>query len=473
MSDGNGNENGAKVKAQNALNYAVASGRITRPEACERCNKTGIMQGHHHSYAEEHWLDVEWLCKTCHIRVHKEMEQAVRGEVIRNSIIESGTRPASSFQGNPRNWRKHPQHQRDAVAASLRELGWIAPVIENRRTGHLIDGHERVWQALQANDAEVPYVLVDLPEHQEHLALTIFDPIAALAETDRDVLAALMDDVRTGEAALQEMIAELAEAEGILDAAIADTSEPPEAQTDRAEELREQWKTETGQKWQIGNHLLLCADSTDETSVQSLIGEVEVGAYIHDPPWDAELDFIIPDHLSALVFGDGGNVGNAVDLFGVPAWVYTWDCVTSWWTNNRPLRRAKLCLWYGDISTYDADGSHYGEPETQAKVVSNSRGSYEYQPDPRGKHLADVYTHAITQLHNDGPSHSKPVDWVRMLIANCTTGLVYDPFLGTGTTMAAAEQVGRVCYGVEIDPSAVAVILQRMSEMGITPELAS
>ena len=132
-------------------------------------------------------------------------------------IIESGTRPASSFQGNPRNWRKHPDSQREAVAASLRELGWIAPVIENKRTGHLIDGHERVWQALQNGDEDVPYVLVDLSERKEHLALTIFDPIGALADTDREVLSGLIDDVKTGEAALQGLIEDMAEANDLLD----------------------------------------------------------------------------------------------------------------------------------------------------------------------------------------------------------------------------------------------------------------
>jgi len=144
-------------------------------------------------------------------------EQKRNGEKWRVAIEEYAVRPASSFQGNPRNWRKHPQAQRDAVAGSLRELGFIAPVIENRRTGHLIDGHERVWQALQhGDDTPVPVVVVDLPENQEHLALTVFDPITGMAEADREILASLMDDVKTGDAALQAMIEQLAEDEGLL-----------------------------------------------------------------------------------------------------------------------------------------------------------------------------------------------------------------------------------------------------------------
>jgi hypothetical protein len=109
------------------------------------------------------------------------------------------------------------QAQKEAVAASLRELGWIAPVIENKRTGHLIDGHERVaGKHFQNGDEDVPYVLVDLSEQKEHLALTIFDPIGAMADTDREVLSALMDDVKTSEAALQGLIEDMADAENLL-----------------------------------------------------------------------------------------------------------------------------------------------------------------------------------------------------------------------------------------------------------------
>lgn len=131
-----------------------------------------------------------------------------------NRIIAYGTKPADQFQANPHNYRTHPQKQRDAVQASLRELGWIGVVVENRRTGQLIDGHERVWQAL-ANNEDVPYIEVDLSPDEEKLALAIFDPITYMAETDTAILDALLRDVNTGEAALQELLAGLAEDAGI------------------------------------------------------------------------------------------------------------------------------------------------------------------------------------------------------------------------------------------------------------------
>lgn len=134
--------------------------------------------------------------------------------LIKNRIVGHGTKPADQFQAHPLNWRKHPQRQRAAVEASLRELGWIGVVIENVQTGNLIDGHERVWQALKAG-GDVPYIQVDLSPEEEALALATFDAITNMAETDAAKLDELLCDVQTGEAALMELVGQMAEDAGI------------------------------------------------------------------------------------------------------------------------------------------------------------------------------------------------------------------------------------------------------------------
>ena len=131
---------------------------------------------------------------------------------LQNRIIETGAKPANQFQSNPLNHRKHPMKQRKAVEASLRSIGWIQGVIENQRTGHLIDGHERVWQALQqGEETPVPYVLVDLSEEEERLALAVFDRITGMAEVDAGMLEQLLGQVNTDEAALMSLMEEMAE----------------------------------------------------------------------------------------------------------------------------------------------------------------------------------------------------------------------------------------------------------------------
>jgi hypothetical protein len=133
-----------------------------------------------------------------------------------NRIVGYTTKPADQLAGNPRNPRRHPDKQRKAVKGSLDTLGWIAPVIENVRTGYLIDGHERVMQALgQGDDTPVPVIQVDLSESEEAQALATFDFITYMAEYDRENLDALLKDVETDSAELQALLDEIEQGFGI------------------------------------------------------------------------------------------------------------------------------------------------------------------------------------------------------------------------------------------------------------------
>ncbi len=232
-----------------------------------------------------------------------------------------------------------------------------------------------------------------------------------------------------------------------------------EPQIDKAEELRQKWDVQSGQMWQLGEHRIICGDCTDRAVVERVMGGEQIESLFFDPEWDNMP--APPIFKIALVFTDGGRIGDSIRLFGSPAWLFTWDCVSCWYTPNRPLKRTKHCLWYGDVSNYIFDGSHYGDAGEE-RTVWNSRGEYTFKPDSRGKHLADLYSTPITQLHaNSEHGHSKPLDWIRMLIANCTTGTIFDGFSGSGVSIIACEQLNRKCRAVEISPAYVAVAIQR------------
>ncbi len=146
----------------------------------------------------------------------------------RNRIVGEGEQPASQFIANPANWRTHPQAQRDAMRGALNEVGWVQRVIVNRRTGYLVDGHERVWQALQNGDALVPYVEVDLSPEEEAYVLATLDPIGAMAMADKEKLGELLDEISTDGEAIMSLLSDLAEKESVW-------SEPPigDTSTDR------------------------------------------------------------------------------------------------------------------------------------------------------------------------------------------------------------------------------------------------
>ena len=88
----------------------------------------------------------------------------------RSRIVETGTADPRSLIANPKNWRKHPKAQADALSGVLGEVGWVQDVIVNRTTGHLVDGHLRVEIAARDNQPTIPVTYVELTEAEEALA---------------------------------------------------------------------------------------------------------------------------------------------------------------------------------------------------------------------------------------------------------------------------------------------------------------
>lgn len=124
--------------------------------------------------------------------------------------------PPEDLLAHPSNPRRHPAAQRDALRASLRALGWVAPILVNVQTQHVLDGHARVEEALSAHVPQVPVLEVDLPPEDEPLFLSVYDPITALASYDQEQLAILLEDVQTDEAALQSLLSDLAVRAGVI-----------------------------------------------------------------------------------------------------------------------------------------------------------------------------------------------------------------------------------------------------------------
>jgi hypothetical protein len=134
----------------------------------------------------------------------------------RDRVVGFERRPAKDFQANALNFRRHPNNQRDAFRGLVSEIGFAGAVLENVRTGNLIDGHLRIEEALSVDENQlIPTVQVDLSEAEEKLLLASYDPISAMATVDKDVLDSLLRDVSSGDAAVQKMLAKLAEDNGL------------------------------------------------------------------------------------------------------------------------------------------------------------------------------------------------------------------------------------------------------------------
>lgn len=131
-------------------------------------------------------------------------------------IVGHGVKPAMEFLANPLNWRLHPRFQQEALKGAMEEIGWIDEVTENANTGAVVDGHLRVTLALREGDeTPVPFKTVDLTPEEEAYALMTKDPIGALAAADKQQLDNLLRDVKSGDSAVQQMLADIAKKEGL------------------------------------------------------------------------------------------------------------------------------------------------------------------------------------------------------------------------------------------------------------------
>lgn len=397
----------------------------------------------------------------------------------KNRIVESGAADPRTLAPNPRNPRRHPKAQRGAMAGILEEVGWLEPVIYNRTTGRLVNGHLRVEEAIRHGDAKVPVTYVEMDEPTEALALVAFDRIGWMAENQADVLDSLLRDVLTGNADVQAMLAEMA-ADSKLDWGQPEAVADPGAQIDRAEELREKWGVERGQLWEIGAHRLLCGDSTDAGDVGRLFaGEVVPALCVTDPPYGVSYDASWREEISHAEGRRMGKVANDDRADWSATWaLFPGDVIYSW----HPAGATSL------VHAAALQDSGFALRIQIIWAKSNfpiGRGDYHVRHEPcwyavrkdRPAHRTDDRTQTtLWEINLDanvegGHSTQKPVECMARPIRNHEFDSVYDPFLGSGTTMVAAEQLGRRCFALEIEPKYVAVALERMAGMGIEPRL--
>lgn len=407
--------------------------------------------------------------------------------VWQNRITGSGVKPASQFLAHPLNWRQHPPMQREALATSLSRVGWVQQVIENTTTGHLLDGHERVWQALQADDADVPFIQVELTEDEERFVLATLDPISALAEIDGETLKLL-----AGEDIDLSQFFDADELAAILADAADEPPEDPGPQIDKAAELQTKWNVQPGDLFAIGAHRLLCGDSTRREDVERVMGDARAEMVWTDPPYgvgvgdkNKMLNAIAPSNrVEDNLEGDTLSEPELVQMLEQSFDNSIAYCTAgaAWYVAAPPVPLHVLfglvlkargiwrqtLQWVKNNSTFSPMGVCYhwqAEPIFFGWLPNGPHRFY------GGRTQTTVWTIDRPLASPEHPT-MKPVELVARAIENSSRRgeVVVDFFAGSGTTLAACEQLHRQGRSIEIEPRYCSVILERLSQMGLRPE---
>lgn len=439
--------------------------------------------------------------KTAAPKAEQPDESAVpTGLRVRN--VEIRRVRVGDIQENPKNYRTHDDMQRDSFAATVEEIGFYGyPDVFEPEPGAvmLVDGELRKQHLVSAYgaDAFIDVNVTDFDPVEADKALATKDPLAAMAGLNETKRKELLEELAAAEASpdFRELIGELAKRESIALDAFDDGNEEGDADADaqlgESERLREQWGTEVGQLWVIEGpsgtvHRLLCGDSEREEDVSRLLGGETPEMMVTDPPygvnyspewrreydprWDYREGVVENDDRAswrdayALFPGDvayvwhaGINAGIVADdlielgfqirsqiiwkkqslVFGRGA--YHWHHEPCWYA----VREGKTALWTGD--------------RTQSTI-------WEIPNVHRTQGTSD------DQITDHGTQ--KPLECMARMIRNHgDASMIYDPFLGSGTTMVACENLRRRCFGMELNPAYAAVIIQRLTDIGCEARL--
>lgn len=429
--------------------------------------------------------------------------------------------PTSQLVPYARNSRTHSDEQVAQIMASIREFGFCNPVLIDVENG-IIAGHGRVMAASRMNLDTVPCVrLSHLTEAQKRAYVIADNRIALNASWDEEMLSLELQELHTDEFDVGKLGFEVDELATLLELDDLNTGDNPddidaEPQVDRLEELQRHWGTKSGQLWSLGSHRLLCGDSTKSEDVARLMGGAKADLCFTSPPYGqqraytkesdcSDWDKLMQGVFANLPMSDTGQVLVNLGLIHRDGeWVPYWDTWISW-MRSQGWKRFGLYVWdqgFGLPGNWNGRFApshemvfHFNKASVEpAKCVEkkpenvkarskggstmrNASGECVAFTSPEASAQPNKIPDSVIRIHRMHGGHGidHPAIFPVQLPSfgmQCWQGDVYEPFCGSGTTLIAAEQLGKTCYGMEISPAYVAVILQRFQDAtGKTPAL--
>ena len=372
------------------------------------------------------------------------------------------------------NARTHSSEQIMKLRSSLREFGFINPIIIDRGYG-VIAGHGRILAAKEEGISEVPCVFADhLTEAQKKAYIIADNRMAMDAGWDEELLRVEIESLQGMD--FDPLLTGFDEKE--LSKLFDDGKDVTDDGFDLAVALEKASFVERGDVWTVGRHRLVCGDATNADDVALLMNGKRANLLLTDPPYGVSFkssdgltiqnDSLKNEEFYTFLLSAFKNAADHMEKGGA-AYVFHAD------TEGLNFRKAFIdagfhlagcCIWVKDSLVL-------------------GRSDYQWQHEPvlygflqNGKHAwysdrkqTTVWQFAKPKRNENHPT-SKPLDLLGYPIGNSTqeNAVVLDPFGGSGSTMMACQQTNRVCCMMELDEKYASVILRRAVENGVAPE---
>ena len=371
----------------------------------------------------------------------------------------------------------------DAVAASLKEFGFRQPIVVDGN-GIIVCGHTRYKAALQLGLTKVPvHVATDLNPEQIRAYRIADNKTADLAEWDYDILPIELSELADAGFDMDLLGFDEKELNKLLDTEIQQGLTDP----DDVPEVPDEPMSQSGDLWLLGEHRLLCGDSTSADDVKQMMDGQKAQMVFTDPPYNVNYGQTMKDTLRGKdgyknragskpgrkILND--NLGDNFGAFLKDACQQIVDHCTG---------AIYICMSSSELDTlqeaFRSVGGHWSTFIIWAKnTFTMGRADYQRQYEPilygwpegakrywcGDRNQADVWE-VNKPRKNDLHPTMKPVELILRAVTNSSRpgAVVLDPFMGSGSTLIACEQSGRTCYGMELDPGYCDVVVQRWEE---------
>lgn len=366
-----------------------------------------------------------------------------------------------------RNARTHSEAQVSQIAASIREFGFLSPILV-AEDNTILAGHGRLAAALKLGLKKVPCVKENhLTETQKRAYIIADNKLSLNAGWDNELLAVELSELEGADFNLDLLGFDEAELSSIFDA----DKDVNEDDFDVEKELEEPCFSKTGDMWTLGKHRIICGDATKLETFKTLLENTKVNLVVTDPPYNVNYegaagkiknDNMEDDKFYQFLFNSFVNMEQAM---ADDASIYVFHADTE----GLNFRKA-----FQDAGFYLSGCCIWKKPS-----LVLGRSPYQWQHEPclygwkkKGKHKwyagrkeTSVWEFEKSKKNADHPT-MKPIALLAYPIKNSsmTNSLVLDPFAGSGSTLIACEQTGRICYAIELDEKYCDVIVKRYIE---------
>ena len=373
------------------------------------------------------------------------------------------------------NARTHSPEQIAKLRSSLREFGFINPVIIDQDFG-IIAGHGRLIAAKEEGFTEIPCVFAEhLTEAQKKAYIIADNRMAMDTGWDEELLRV---EIESLQAADFDPLLTGFDADELADLFSDDTKEVKDDDYDLTAALERASFVERGDVWTVGRHRLVCGDATSEADVAILMGGKRANLILTDPPYGVSFksesgltiqnDSMKAEEFYGFLLSAFKNLA-AIAEPGAAAYVFHAD------TEAVNFRRAFVdsgfhlsgcCIWVKDSLVPGYSDYQWRHEPILYGFLQN--GKHRWYSDRK---QTTVWNYPKPKRNANHPT-SKPLDLLSYPIGNSTqeNAIVVDTFGGSGSTMMACEQMNRVCFTMELDEKYASVILRRAVENGIPQE---